>query len=170
MGTTEHGLTDSFHQDGQTNQTVEMSKRALDEWHRQYPGASAYIDGKHAQARRHGYVTNWLGRMRYLEGVQSSDKFARREAERQAQATPIQGGARDVVKMWIREIWPRLRDLQKRHYCEAVLDIHDSVLFEHDIAAKEPLRAIVMDALAAIQQFSVPITAKGTSGYRWSDL
>jgi DNA polymerase-1 len=170
MGTTEHGLTDSFHQDGQTSQTVDQSAVLLRAWHAQYPQASAYIDGKHAQARRHGFVTNWLGRMRYLEGVQSSDKFARREAERQAQATPIQGGARDVVKLWMAQIWLRLPALRKRYYVEAVLDVHDSVLFEHDEAATEELNALVLDALAAIQQFSVPITAEGASGYRWSDL
>jgi DNA polymerase-1 len=171
MGTTEHGLCDSFHQDGLTRTTVAECARLLQDWHRQYPQASGYIFQKHAQARRLGYVTTWTGRIRYLETVHSSDKFAKQEALRQAQATPIQGGARDIVKMWLAAIWQRLPAVWEQGlWVEPILDIHDSVLFELETAAYEPLKAVVEDALTSIQQFPIPISMEGSTGQSWGDL
>jgi DNA polymerase I len=42
-------------------------------------------------ARIDGYVTNMFGRVRRLPAIQSSDKLARMEAERQAVNSPVQG-------------------------------------------------------------------------------
>jgi DNA polymerase I len=56
-------------------------RRGLEPWHNRCKRI----------ARIDGYVTNLFGRVRRLPAIQSSDKLARMEAERQAVNSPVQG-------------------------------------------------------------------------------
>jgi DNA polymerase-1 len=56
-------------------------RRGLEPWHNRCKRI----------ARIDGYVTNMFGRVRRLPAIQSSDKLARMEAERQAVNSPVQG-------------------------------------------------------------------------------
>jgi uracil-DNA glycosylase family 4 len=56
-------------------------RRGLEPWHNRCKRI----------ARIDGYVTNMFGRVRRLPGIQSTDKDARMEAERQAVNAPVQG-------------------------------------------------------------------------------
>lgn len=171
MGTTQFGLCESYHQDGFVDKTPPQCLEELEAWYADYSGATAYISSKHAEARRHGFVRTWTGRLRYLEGVRSMDKYAVAEALRQAQATPIQGGARDIVKMWIIEVWKRMPELWAEGiWAEAILDVHDSILIEFDIDALPKVERVVQDALSSIQQFVIPITGEGSTGSNWGEL
>jgi DNA polymerase-1 len=170
MGITEHGLVAQFHKNGNLDWTEARCAKLLREWHIAYPGASAYLSGKHAEARRHGYVRNWSGRMRYLEGVNSVDKYAKAESLRQAQATPVQSGARDIMKLWMAEIWRRLPEVREHYWCEAILDIHDAVLLELDEAAFPLVERIMHETLASIQRWAIPVTCDGKRGLNWGAL
>jgi DNA polymerase-1 len=56
-----------------------------------YPGLEPWHNRCKRIARIDGYVTNMFGRVRRLPAIQSSDKLARMEAERQAVNAPVQG-------------------------------------------------------------------------------
>lgn len=171
MGITEHGLLDQFHKNGNMNVTLEDCRRQLADWHKDYPQASSYIYGKHAEARRYGYVRDMWGRLRYLPGVHSPDKYIREEALRQAQATPIQSGAQGIEKRLMAAIWRRLPQLWEMGvWVEPLLQVHDDLLFEVQADAVSLLDDLIHDALSELQCFPIPITAKGETGARWSDL
>jgi len=56
-----------------------------------YPGLEPWHNRCKRIARIDGYVTNMFGRVRRLPAIQSTDKLARMEAERQAVNAPVQG-------------------------------------------------------------------------------
>lgn len=163
MGITEHGLFDQFQKAGHTDVTLDDCVDMLTAWAAMYPQAAAYQKAKHAEARRTGCVRTWSGRMRYLEGVHSIDKYAKAEALRQAQATPIQGGARDIMKMWMALVWEGVRKLRARgHWVEAILDVHDSLLLEFDEAIYEELDQLMHSTLASLQRWPIPVICDGS--------
>jgi len=190
MGITEHGLLDQFKKNGsykgmttRYNRITEEDEKVriewdldeckglLKEWHRIYPKSSRYMSDKHAEARRYGYVRDLFGRLRYIPGVRSYDKFVRAAAERDAQSTPIQSGAQGIVKRWMKAVWDRLPALQAQGvYVEPLLQIHDALILEFDTEHYAKVNALVLGALDELQWFPISVSAKGKSGERWSDL
>lgn len=171
MGITEVGLADQLRKNGvQTDETA--CSTFLKNWMRGYPDCAAYIASKHAEARRYGYVTNWRGRRRWLPAVHSPDERISAEALRQAQATPIQGGAAEIFKLWLVEVWGRIERMRAAGiYVELLLPVHDAMLFEVDDWAYELLDAEIKDALDTLQMFPVPITcADSGRGYSWGEV
>ncbi len=165
MGMTPFGLMDQLHKNGQLHWTLEMCEDVLRQWHLGYPEASKYIDRKHAEARQYGYVRDRWGRVRYLEGIRSTDPYIRAEAERQAQATPTQSGAQGLMKRAMAAAWPAIKALRAEGlWVELLLQIHDALQAEYEPQAEALLDAILMTALCETVHLSVPVKAKGTMG------
>jgi DNA polymerase-1 len=165
MGMTPFGLLDQLHKNGQMHWQLDMTEDVLNQWHQGYPDASKYIDRKHAEARQFGYVRDRWGRVRYLEGIHSDDKYIAAEAERQAQATPTQSGAQGLIKRAMAAAWPALKAMRADGaWVEILLQIHDALMAEYDPAAGALLDAILMTALCETVHLSVPVKAKGTMG------
>ena len=181
MGITAQGLLDQLLKNGSRFKnpdgsyrmwTAEDCQTLLDKWMRGYPDAASYIAGKHAQARRFGYVENWRGRRRWLPAVHSPNEQVAAEALRQAQATPVQGGAQEIAKLWMTAVWPRVERLRQQGvFAELLLQIHDALLFELDDWAYEILDNEIREALDEFQLFPVRISCSGSGrGYTWGDV
>jgi DNA polymerase-1 len=151
-----------------------MCREVIEKWHLGYPQASAYLRGKQRQAMTHGYVRDMWDRLRYLEGVNAVDDFTRSEALRQAQATPIQSGGQGIVKRWMAVVDRKLADLRRKGvWVEVLLQIHDALWVEFDWSAYEDVDRIMHSALWEVQapwKFPIPISCKGDTGLRWSEL
>lgn len=172
MGITEHGLLDQYHKAGLVQYGLDDMRLALGEWFRQYPAARTYIQEKHAEARRYGYVRDIWGRLRYIPGIKSVDKYIREEAERQAQATPTQSAAAGLMKRWMQKVWERM-DWVRRHegwYWEPCLWIHDDIVSEYAEEKRAEVERHMGEALGELQQFPVPITSEASAGRKWSEL
>ena len=162
MGITEFGLVDQFHKNGQLHWTEDECADLLREWHLARPTASKYIQSKHAEARRYGYVRDWAGRVRWLEGVHSVDPYIQAEALRQAQATPTQSGAQAVMKRGMAMLWPLLKGMQAEGVrVEALMQVHDALVLEYDPHEEARVHEMVMFAMCHAVQLRVPVTAKG---------
>lgn len=172
MGITEHGLLDQYHKAGLTWATLDDMRRFLAEWFRQYPAAGPYIQEKHAEARRYGYVRDMWGRLRYLPGIRSNDKYLRQEAERQAQATPTQSGAQGLMRRWMHRVWLRQQWVREHEgwTWEPLLQVHDDIITELSAEKQAIVEQHVQGALDECQWFPIPITGKSHYGKQWSDL
>lgn len=173
MGITEHGLLDQYHKAGLTAYTLDDMRRFLAEWFRQYPQAATYISEKHAEARRHGFVRDMWGRLRYVPGIKSGDRYIREGAERQAQATPTQSGAQGLMKRYMRRVWDRMTHVRDHEgwFWEPLLQIHDDLITEFDAEKWLEVERHLTEALDELQWFAIPIAAgEPTAGERWSDL
>ena len=174
MGMTEYGLCDQLHKNGQLQWTRDQTAQVIADWHAGYPQASAHLSAKQQQAKTFGYVRDMWDRIRYLEGVNAADAYTAAEALRQAQATPIQSGGQGIVKRWMAALHPKLEALRARGvWVEVLLQIHDSLWAEFDVAAYEEVDRAMHSALWEVQapwKFPIPITCKGDVGLRWSEL
>jgi DNA polymerase I-like protein with 3'-5' exonuclease and polymerase domains len=190
MGITEYGLLDQFLKQGSIKETkriwnqvretweeralpwtLEDCAELLAMWHRGYPQASAYLYGKQAEARRYGYVRDMWDRLRYIEDINADNNYFKDAALREAQATPIQSGAQGLVKRWMRAVWKRLPALWAQGIrVECLLQVHDALLMEYELGAREAVNAMLQDALDELQWFPISITMDGSFGQRWSEL
>jgi DNA polymerase-1 len=171
MGITGNGLAGQLLKNGMQT-TVEACDAFIDEWMKGYPGCAQYIEGKHLEAKRYGYVTNWRGRRRWLPAANSPNEQIQAEALRQAQATPIQSGAADIFRLWMGSVWQRIEKMRAAGiWVELLLPTHDALLFEFETWAYDILDMEIKEALAEYQMFAVPITCSGSSqGQTWGEV
>jgi DNA polymerase I-like protein with 3'-5' exonuclease and polymerase domains len=173
MGITEYGLLDQFQKAGLSDYTLDDMRRFLAEWFRQYPAAGPYIEGKHCETRRNGFVRDMWGRLRYLPDIYSTNKYTCRAAERQAQATPTQSAAAGFMRRWMKKVWDRQRWVREHEgwYWEPLLQVHDDLITEFDSDRQMAVEKQMADALSDLQWFDIPITTgEPTAGLRWSDI
>jgi DNA polymerase-1 len=171
MGITAHGLLAQFHKAGQLHWTLGMCEDVLRKWNEAYPVGADYIQRKHAEARRYGYVRDMWGRLRWLEGIHAFDDYIRAGAERQAQATPTQSGAQGIVKRGMAALWPLLKDFRRQGiWVECLLQVHDALILEYPVEHRELIDSTVMAVMHSAIELKVPVTAKAKFGQRWGDL
>lgn len=181
MGITSVGLLDQLrkngsryrHSDGTEREWTERDcQDVLDKWLAGYKGCANYIAEKHLEAKRYGWVTNWRGRRRWIPAANSPNEQIQAEALRQAQATPIQGGANEIFRLWMASVRPRIERMREAGiYVELLLPTHDALLFEFDEWAYEILDYEVKAALAEHQYFPVAITCSGSGrGTTWGEV
>lgn len=140
----------------------------ISEW-----GIDSYIKGKHAEARRHGYVTDLWGRRRYLPSVLSPNQQIREEALRQAQAFGPQAGARGFYKQMLVRAWREviLPMQAEGYYIEPILDLHDDFMYEAQGEIAEVAHLMIGCIFnGTFDSLDVPISSKGDLKERWSDL
>lgn len=122
-------------------------------------------------ARRNGYVRSLSGRKRRLPRAQSSeDTPDRREAERQAVNSPVQGFASDINLMSVLQ----LREEYTRREARPVGTVHDSILFWVKNEKVEQIASRLLQIMSRPKAFDlfeidmdVPITADAKIG-PWS--
>lgn len=170
MGITEYGLLDQFHKNGMLDWTQDRCAELLGEWFRAYPGAAKYIEAKHAEARRHGFVRDMFGRLRWLEGIHSDDEYISAEAERMAQATPVQSGAQGIIKRVMQAVWPVLKALRGSFWIEPLLQVHDALVLEYDADQRALVDSVMMTAMTTTVQLKVPVKASHSFGLRLGEL
>lgn len=183
-GITEKGLLEQMWLHGALSWTEAKCADAIKAWFDVYPDVRRFMDRKKAEARRYGMVRDRWGRIRYLPGVRSPLWYIREEALRQAHSHAIQAGAQGIMKKIMAKLWlhlarlPRL-SLPQKDKCtqgwdavwavEPLLQIHDSMLMEFDEGLEGELDMSMVDIMQNTVELSIPITAKGKWGKKWSD-
>jgi uracil-DNA glycosylase family 4 len=168
-GITAEGLRAQMAQRGQ-HRTVEECQGMIDAYlNVAYPGVKEYMDKCRCDAIRQGFVRTLLGRIRYIPGIKSSIQAIRSEAERAAGNHPIQGGASDIVKSWMRALWPRINS----GLAEPLLQVHDELILEFDEGNFDVVDYLVREALQEAVEplhLRVPISCAGKAAANWGDL
>ena len=134
----------------------------IDRYFGLYQGVRDFMAAIVEQARRDGYVSTLLKRRRQLPEITSSNKMRREFAERTAINTPIQGTAADIIKLAAIACDQRLRAAGLKS--EALLQIHDELIFEvpeAEIAAVGPL---VREAMEGVMELAVPLLVNLKTG------
>lgn len=136
-----------------------------------YPAIGEYIQDSVAMARRYGYVADSWGHRRYLPGVYSDLYGVRSEAERIAVNHRIQSYVSGVIKGAMIELWNEtIPQFRKRAYCEPLMQIYDSIVMEVHKSIAEEFRDELVRVMSNVVKLSVPLTADGKIGTRWSEL
>lgn len=134
-----------------------------------YPGLTRWQEETKERAGFRRYSETWLGRRRYLPGIQSQDWGKKSFAERCALNTPIQGTAADILKLALGRI---ITGLPERPWLRPLLQIHDELVFELP-EARVPEAVSFIRACMEKQpfpEFDVPIVAEAAVGLRFGEM
>ena len=156
-----------------------------------YPTMKRFIADTVKLCRENGYIVTLLGRKRYLSGIHSQNIHARRQAERQAVNSTVQGSAADLVKTVMIKID---RTLVREHISSLpcltlskpsgvdsepghgprgaylVLQLHDELLYEVRERDLPRVAAIVQQEMENALQLSVRFPVKMKVGSSWGNL
>jgi len=142
------------------------AKKFIDAYFKSYPGVRQWIDGILEEAKETGYVTTLLNRRRYVHELNSSDQNVRRQAERVAMNTPVQGSAADIIKLAM----VRLDEALKEWGARMLLQVHDELVVEgpdkHAADIAESMREIMENTIS----LDVPLKVDVGIGINWAEI
>jgi len=166
---TAEGLQRELAVGGADQWTVADCQEMIRAWFDVYPGVAAYMKASGEHAKRKGYVRDCWGRVRWIPGIRSPNRWTRIEAERQAGNAPIQMGAQGVIKEAMGRLVPFYRE---REDVWPLIQIHDDIVWEvraESIGEVKPRIKKIMEG-AASRGFMVPLEVDFKWGPRWGSM
>jgi DNA polymerase-1 len=143
------------------------AQRYIDEYFSLYKGVKQFIDDTIAFARKQGYVTTLLNRIRYIPDIHSKNHNLRQFAERTAVNTPIQGTAADMIKLAMIAIHKKLtRDDPD---VKMIMQVHDELVFEVTEQRADEIRTLVVNEMESVLDLKVPIKVDAHYGKNWDE-
>ena len=130
-----------------------------------YPRVEAFVASTIAQATEDGYVTTLLGRRRAIPELTARTQQQRQLGERLAVNTVIQGSAADIIKIAMIRAYRALAESGSE--ARLVLQIHDELLVECPPDAVDPVRDLVVDAMAGAYELDPPLAVEVGVGPTW---
>ncbi|MBI4137746.1 MAG: DNA polymerase I [Candidatus Sungbacteria bacterium] len=146
------------------------AERFIDEYFRDFSGIKKYIEDTKQFARDTGYVQTLFGRKRFIPDIHSPNVALRREAERAAINTGIQGTATgDIVKMAMVRVdeWIRHEGLGEK--VRMLLQVHDELVFEIDEQTRERAAREIRYVMEHVVRLRVPLSVDVKIGKNWGE-
>jgi DNA polymerase-1 len=145
------------------NEAADYSKRYFE----RFPTIRQFMDDLISEARRRGGARTVLGRWRPIPDLTSKSPMARRQAERIAQNTPMQGSGADLIKLAMIDT---TRRIAKEGFDAAMLlTVHDELVFEVAEAQAERLGAAVREEMEKVYELAVPLEVDVGIAANWAD-
>ena len=147
--------------------TQEDAKQFIAQYFERFAGVRAFLDRQVALAREQGYVETLLGRRRYIPEVRERNFNLRSYGERNAQNSPLQGSAADLIKLAMIRIHTLLAS--RRLASRMLLQVHDELVFEVPPAEVEIMEGLVKLEMESVMPLRVPLVADVGVGENWLD-
>lgn len=149
--------------------TLQKCEDAIHSWFDVFNGIAGFMKEVGHYAKRYGYVKDMYGRIRYIPGIRSLNKWQRMDAERQAGNAPIQMGATGIMKEAMARLVPFYKPYGPRLF--PCLPIHDDIVWEVDETIVEEVVPKIRGIMegAAPDGFSVPLKVDFKWGKSWGD-
>lgn len=146
-------------------------KQLIDKWFSVYPGIREYQRVKHVEAETLGYVTDFFGRIRHVEGARAANKMVALECQRQAGNFPVQSTAQILMKRAMVRIWKIMQLPKWRDNVKIVFQIHDELGFLIRKGFEHFMTEVVQVELTRDQHLlKVPLSSSVGFGASWGDL
>ena len=132
-----------------------------------FAGVRAFLDRQVEIAREYGYVETIFKRRRYIPEIKDRNFNMRAYGERNAQNSPLQGSAADLIKVAMIGIHHALlaRSLASR----MLLQVHDELVFEVPPSELELMRSLVKEYMEGAAALRVPLVVDIGVGPNWLD-
>ncbi|HYF49263.1 MAG TPA: DNA polymerase I, partial [Planctomycetota bacterium] len=154
----------------------------IDTYFSNHPGVRQCIDNIIKKARESGYVTTVMGRRRFVNEINASDRANRALGERLAVNTVFQGSAADLIKKAMIDIHRELKPSSAPHAASEkkpkngarkdwqsnmILQIHDELLFESPPDEAQKLADLVKSKMEGALELRVPLVVDVGIGDDW---
>jgi DNA polymerase I len=145
--------------------SLEDARDFIARYFERFSGVRAFLDRQVELARQQGYVETLFKRRRYIPEIKERNFNQRSYGERNAQNSPLQGSAADLIKLAMVRIHRAIgeRGLQSR----MLLQVHDELVFETPPGEVEPLAELVRDQMENVAPLRVPLVVDIGTGPNW---
>jgi DNA polymerase-1 len=130
-----------------------------------FSGVRAFLDRQIELARQQGYVETLFKRRRYIPEIKERNFNLRAYGERNAQNSPLQGSAADLIKLAMVRIHRAI--LNRGLASRMLLQVHDELVFEAPPGEVEALGELVREQMENVVPLEVPLVVDIGTGPNW---
>jgi DNA polymerase I len=130
-----------------------------------FSGVRAFLDRQIELARQQGYVETLFKRRRYIPELKERNFSLRAYGERNAQNSPLQGSAADLIKLAMVRIHRAIHE--RRLAGRMLLQVHDELLFEVPPDEVEAMTQLVREHMESVVALQVPLVVDIGVGPNW---
>jgi DNA polymerase-1 len=145
----------------------EDARSFITRYFERFAGVRAFLDRQVQLARELGYVETIFKRRRYIPEIKDRNFNMRAYGERNAQNSPLQGSAADLIKLAMIRIHRAIRD--QRLQSRMLLQVHDELVFEVPPVEIEPMKVLVCEHMEGVVELRVPLVVDIGIGPDWLD-
>jgi DNA polymerase-1 len=149
----------------QLNISMEDARSFIARYFERFAGVRAFLDRQIKLAREQGYVETIFRRRRYIPEIRDRNFNMRAYGERNAQNSPLQGSAADLIKVAMTRIHHAIRDEGLRS--RMVLQVHDELVFEVPPEELERMKELVRSRMENVVELRVPLVVDLGEGPNW---
>ncbi|HJR16625.1 MAG TPA: DNA polymerase I [Gemmatimonadales bacterium] len=145
--------------------SLEDAKGFIARYFERFSGVRAFLDRQIELARQQGYVETIFKRRRYIPEIKDRNFNQRSYGERNAQNSPLQGSAADLIKLAMVRIHRAIRErgLESR----MLLQVHDELVFEAPPDEVDTLAMLVREQMENVTPLRVPLVVDIGTGANW---
>jgi len=138
------------------------AERELARWWALWPDLYLWENNLINETKGRGFIKTLLGRIIYVDNLDSFDKKVRQTAERRVIENLAQGSVSDLIGL-------AMIQLHKEGFL-LVNQIHDSVLLEVDEDYLEPSIEKAIEIMENVVKLAVPIKVEAKVGMNWGEM
>ena len=130
-----------------------------------FSGVRAFLDRQIELARQQGYVETLFKRRRYIPEIKERNFSLRAYGERNAQNSPLQGSAADLIKLAMVRIHRAIRE--RGLAGRMLLQVHDELIFEAPPDEVDAMTELVRSHMENVVELQVPLVVDIGVGANW---
>lgn len=146
------------------------AKEFIENYFNVYKDIKKYIDSAIEEAREKGYAETLFGRTRPLPEINSSVAMIKKQAERMAINTPLQGSSADMIKVAMIEVQEMIEKDYKEDDVKMIIQVHDELLFEVKNSLVDEFSKKVKNIMTDVIELKVPIVVDVAIGSDWGSM
>ncbi|MCA8915632.1 MAG: DNA polymerase I [Planctomycetes bacterium] len=141
------------------------AKEFIDNYFNSHPKVAKLNDQVLDECRKQGYVQTLSGRKRYLPEIGSRNVMVRKQAERQAFNTVLQGTAADLIKYAMLHAHEQIE--KKKLPYRMLLQVHDELVFEAPAKEAKACAEFAKEVMSKAMKLKVPLDVDAGAGDNW---
>ena len=145
--------------------SVGEAKQFMDHYFEAYPGIRTYMDQVKKDVYQKGYVETLLHRKRVIKELQSDSVMVRKQGERMALNTPIQGTSADIIKKAMNEVHDAF--IKEHLQSKMILQVHDELVIDCKKSEFEQVSRILKEVMEHTVELRVPLKVDIEYGNNW---
>lgn len=158
-GISDYGLSQNI------NVSREVAANYIKKYFEKYPKVKEYMNKNIEFCRQNGYVKTLLGRIRYINEINSSNYNLRQFGERAAMNMPLQGSASDIIKLAMVNVF---NEFNKCHLkSKLILQIHDELIIDCASDELEIVKTILRNCMENAVNLKVKLDVNIEVGKNW---
>ncbi len=145
----------------------EEARSFITRYFERFAGVRAFLDRQIQMARELGYVETLFKRRRYIPEIRDRNFNMRAYGERNAQNSPLQGSAADLIKLAMIRIHAAIRE--RGLASRMLLQVHDELVFDVPPGEVEAMTELVRTHMEGVAELKVPLVVDIGVGANWLD-